>query len=226
MAARLPELPRLIGRSAPRRLGTALLLAAVASAPAGAQTLAGRMGDKALLVLDGRTQVLAPGQTASGLRVLAWEGESLVVEREGRRLLLRPNAAPVALGAPAAAPTGREVVIPAGSGGHFVLDGAINGRVTRFMVDTGATSVALSREEADRLGLDLKGSRTLMSSTAAGVVPVQQIMLARLRLGEVELTNVTAVVTPAPMPYVLLGNSALSRFQMRRENDVMRLELR
>lgn len=223
MAARVPELPRLTHR----RVVGALLLAAATTA--GAQTLAGRMGDKALLVLDGRTQVLAPGQSAAGLRVLGWEGEALMVERDGRRLLLRPNAAPVALGAPAGAaagPGGREVVIPVGSGGHFVLDGAINGRVTRFMVDTGATSVALSREEADRLGLDLKGARTLMSSTAAGVVPVQQIMLARLRLGEVELANITAVVTPAPMPYVLLGNSALSRFQMRRENDVMRLELR
>ena len=46
------------------------------------------------------------------------------------------------------------------------------------------------------------------------------------RVGEVEITQVGAVVMPQPMPYVLLGNSFLARFQMRRDNDVLRLELR
>jgi aspartyl protease family protein len=50
--------------------------------------------------------------------------------------------------------------------------------------------------------------------------------LTSVRVGEVEVANVSAVVLPAQMPYVLLGNSFLTRFQMRRENDVMRLELR
>ncbi len=203
-----------------------LLAAALLAAPAGAQNLAGRMGDKALLVIDGRTQVLAPGQSVAGVRMLGWDGEVLLVERDGRRLQLRPGDAPSALPGAAAAPGGREIVIPASSGGHFVVAGSINGRATRFMVDTGATTVALSRAEADRLGLDLTGARAGLSGTAGGVVAVQQITLARLRVGEVELLNVAAMVTPTPMPFVLLGNTALSRFQMRRENDVMRLELR
>jgi aspartyl protease family protein len=47
-----------------------------------------------------------------------------------------------------------------------------------------------------------------------------------VRVGEVEVSNVDAIVMPAQMPYVLLGNSFLSRFQMRRDNDVLRLERR
>ena len=51
-------------------------------------------------------------------------------------------------------------------------------------------------------------------------------MLTSVRVGDVQVYNVEALVIPAPMPYVLLGNSFLTRFQMKRENDVMRLEKR
>jgi aspartyl protease family protein len=52
------------------------------------------------------------------------------------------------------------------------------------------------------------------------------VTLNSVRVGDLELTNVGAVVMPLPMPMVLLGNSFLARLQMRRENDVMRLERR
>jgi aspartyl protease family protein len=94
------------------------------------------------------------------------------------------------------------------------------------MVDTGATLIALGRDDAERLGLDLRSARAGVSHTANGPVAVHMVTLDRVRVGEVELVNVAAVVLPAAMPFVLLGNSFLSRFQMRRDNDVMRLELR
>jgi aspartyl protease family protein len=47
-----------------------------------------------------------------------------------------------------------------------------------------------------------------------------------VRVGDVEVANVEALVLPAAMPYVLLGNSFLTRFSMRRDNEVMRLEKR
>ena len=119
-----------------------------------------------------------------------------------------------------------EIVITAGPGGHFTAGGSINGRAARFMVDTGATAVSIGRDDAERLGLDLKGARTSFTQTANGPVAVQSLTLTSLRVGDVELSNVNAIVLPSAMPYVLLGNSWLGRFQMRRENDVMRLELR
>jgi aspartyl protease family protein len=190
--------------------------------------LAGRMGERALLVVDGRPHTLSVGQTAAGVRLLRWNGDSAEIERGGAAYSLQIGAAPAQL---QAAPTGvntgaRQIVISAGPGGHFVAGGAINGRATRFMVDTGATLVSLGREDAERLGLDLSAARNSVTQTANGPVNVQTLTLATLRVGEVELANVQAMVLPATLPYVLLGNSWLSRFQMRRDNDVMRLELR
>lgn len=186
--------------------------------------LAGRMGEKALLMIDGQPQVLAVGQMTGGVKLLGWEGEQAVLQHEGRSFLLRVGGSPVQL-APgtAGAAAAREIVISAGPGGHFITGGAINGRAVQFMVDTGATRVALSQGDAQRLGLDLRNAQRGMSMTANGPVPVQQVVLSRVRVGELEITNVEAVVLPAAMPHVLLGNSFLSRFQMRRDNDVMRL---
>jgi aspartyl protease family protein len=199
--------------------------AARAQGAAGVQ-LAGRMGERALLMIDGRAQVLAVGQAAAGTRLLRWDGETAVVEREGRLLALQIGASPSQLGAAAPQAGEREIVIPAGPGGHFVTAGAINGRAVQFIVDTGATAVALSQAEALRLGLDLKAATPVLMQTANGTVPAQRVMLASVRVGAVQVSNVDAVVLPAALPQVLLGNSFLARFQMRRDNDVMRLALR
>ena len=114
----------------------------------------------------------------------------------------------------------------AGSGGHFTAGGTITGKQVRFMVDTGATLVSLGQDEALRLGVDLAGARRASTQTANGTVPVWLVTLSSVRVGDLELANVGAAVMPQPMPVVLLGNSFLTRLQMKRENDVMRLELR
>ncbi|MBN8510927.1 MAG: retroviral-like aspartic protease family protein [Burkholderiales bacterium] len=113
-----------------------------------------------------------------------------------------------------------------GLGGHYTTGGAINGRPVRFMVDTGATVIALGQAEADRLGLPWRGGERTLTQTANGPVAVHRVSLDRVRVGEVELNNIAAVVVPAAMPYVLLGNSFLSRFQLARDSDVLRLELK
>jgi aspartyl protease family protein len=203
------------------------LCLAMAAASAQGVVLAGRMGERALLMVDGQPRTLAVGQTAADVRFVGWQDDSAVVERDGARYLLRMGAAaPVRLSGTAPPAGGREIVITAGPGGHFITGGSINGRSVRFMVDTGATVLALGRDEALRLGLDLSTARPAMSETANGPVAVQMITLTRVRVADVEVANVAAIVVPAAMPYVLLGNSFLTRFQMRRENDVMRLEQR
>lgn len=212
--------------------GRRLLLAWAAACAAGTAaaqnvTLAGRLGERALLVVNGTPVTLAPGASAAGVRLLRWAGDDAEVELEasGQRLLVRVGT-PAQVAAEAAPPPGRDIVIAMGQGGHFTPSGAINGRAVRFMVDTGATMVALGQDEAQRLGLDLSNAQTGMTHTANGPVQVRMLVLDRVRVGGVEIRNVGAVVVPQPMPYVLLGNSFLNRFQMRRENDVMRLQLR
>jgi aspartyl protease family protein len=204
----------------------ALLLALPVCAAAESVALAGRMGAKALLVIDGQTQMLAVGETARGVRLVSLDGDRAVVDRAGAQTVLQVGAAPVRVGGGPAPTAQREAVIPASSGGHFVASGAINGRPVQFLVDTGATLVAISQGEADRLGLDYKRGRQGVTQTANGAVLVHVVTLASVRVGGIELSQVEAVVVPAPMPMVLLGNSFLSRLRMQRDTDVMRLEVR
>lgn len=204
-----------------------LTLAGVAHMPSAAQSvaLAGRMGDRALLVVNGTPHTVAVGASGGGVKLLRWQGDEAEVELAGGRTRLRVGGTPAQLGA-SAAPPAREIVMTAGSGGHFMPEGAINGHTARFMVDTGATLVAIGRDEAARLGLDLSSASKGISQTANGPVPVQIVVLDRVRVGGVEIHNVGAAIVPQSMPFVLLGNSFLSRFQMRRDNDVMQLTLK
>lgn len=187
---------------------------------------AGQMGAKALLVIGGQPKALAVGESHAGVKLLSAQGGVAEIERDGQRLTLRLGEAPVALAAGAPAAAGREVVFSADAAGHFVAEGAVNGRTTRFLVDTGATAVTLSQTEADRLGLDWRRAPRAQATTANGAVPASVITLNSVRVGEVTVSSVPAIVLPAQLPYVLLGNTFLSRFQMRRDNDVMRLELK
>jgi|GEM_PF-176136 len=190
-------------------------------------TLAGSMGSKALLVIDGQPHTLAVGQSAAGVTLLQLADGQAQVQRGSSMATLRLGGAPARLsGTPAAATSAREIVMPVGLGGHFTSAGSINGRAVQFMVDTGATLVALSQGEAERIGLDYRSAPRALTQTANGAVPVHRVSLSAVRVGEVEVANVDAIVMPAQMPYVLLGNSFLSRFQMRRDNDVLRLERR
>ena len=84
----------------------------------------------------------------------------------------------------------------------------------------------MSQEEADRLGIDYKSGARGMARTANGVVPAYRASLAAVRIGDVQVYNVEATVLPGPMSFILLGNSFLTRFQMKRENDVLTLDLR
>ncbi len=185
------------------------------------------MGERALLVIAGRPRAVAVGESADGVKLLRWVDDNAEVEHLGRTERLRVGATPAQLGGTqAASGAAREVVITAGPGGHFTATGAINGKAVSFMVDTGATLVALGRDQAERLGIDLSSARPAMTQTANGPVSVQLVTLNTVRVGDLELANVGAVVMPMPMPMVLLGNSFLARLQMRRDNDVMRLERR
>jgi aspartyl protease family protein len=194
------------------------------------QTVAinGTLGDKALLIVDGGfPKSVAIGATHKGVKVVSMQGDSVVVEVAGKRMTLRVGDAPASVGSNAGQQSsGSRVVLTAGPGGHFTSEGQINGRIVRFMVDTGATSIALSISEADRIGLKYQNGDRVQMNTANGVVPGWRMTLDNVRLGDITVGGVEAVITPSPMPYVLLGNSFLNRFQMNRTNDQMVLEKR
>lgn len=210
-----------------KRLLAFTLALAAGAAFAQSVSLQGMLGRKALLIVDGGApKGVAVGETHQGVKVLATQGDEATVEIGGRRHVLRVGDAPASVGGGGGAPNGDRIVLSASSGGHFLTQGGINGRAVQFMVDTGATSVAMGQAEAERLGIDYRAGRMGRGSTANGLVTVFHVKLASVRIGDVEVRDVDASVLPAPMPYILLGNSFLTRFQMTRHNDQLVLERR
>jgi len=211
------------------RLVAIALLGLASVAAAQTVTLNGSMGTRqALLVIDGVPRVVEVGAAVQGVRLLSLSATQAEIDVGGQRRLLVAGASQVRVGV-ADIPGergGREIVLTAGSGGHFTTDGQINGKAVSFLVDTGATAIALGQADADRLGINYKNSPRGFAGTANGRIPVNLVTLSSVRVGDVEVANVEAVVMPATMEHVLLGNSFLTRFQMKRDNDTMRLTKR
>ena len=190
--------------------------------------LQGMMGRKALLIIDGAPpRLLAPGESHAGVKVISTTGDQALLEIDGKRHTLRVGDAPASVGAGAGVSArGSRIVFTVDSGGHFFSQGSINGQAVQFMVDTGATSISMGVPDAERLGINYKAGEQGRSSTANGVITTWRVKLKSVRIGDVEIFDVDASVLPAGMPFVLLGNSFLSRFQMTRTNDQMVLERR
>lgn len=185
--------------------------------------LAGVMGEQALIVIDGRTHRLGVGGSAANVRLVRLGSDSAVVEHDGRRTELSLGGLPVNLGGAPSPGTGSTIVLSVGSGGHYRGSASINGRPVRFMVDTGASAVALSQSLADQIGLRYRDAPRAWARTANGPVAVHLVRLQQVRIGEVLVREVEAVVVPAPMDEVLLGNSFLARFDLRRDASTLTL---
>jgi aspartyl protease family protein len=209
-----------------RFLVATLITAAGVAASGQTVTMSGSMGDKALLIINGTPRTVAAGSSYQNVKVLSVTAQDAVVEMGGKRVPLQIGGAPVNLGGVASEGGGSKIVLTAGPGGHFVTSGSINGKSVRFMVDTGASVVAMSEADAERIGLKYKEGRRGMASTANGHVVTHRVSLDVVRIGDVQVYNVEAVVLPSMSDTILLGNSFLTRFQMKRENDQMTLERR
>jgi aspartyl protease family protein len=205
----------------------AQLLAAAAGAHAASSVmLTGTIGSRAILIVDGAPpKTVAVGETFQGVKLVSLQAEQAVVELEGKRLSLRMDT-PVSIGGGGGTGNGSRIVLPADSRGHFMTQGAINGRAVTFMLDTGATSVAMSAADAQRIGLDYSKGQRVQMNTANGVASGYKLRLQSVRVGDVEVYDIDAIVSPQPMPFVLLGNSFINRFSMRRDADQMVLEKR
>jgi aspartyl protease family protein len=204
------------------------LLAAVATAhAAGSVTLTGTIGSRAILIVNGAPpKTVAVGESFQGVKLLSLQSEQAVVELDGKRVNLRMDT-PVSIGGGGGSGGGgNRIVLPADSRGHYMTQGTINGRTVTFMLDTGATSIALSAADAQRIGLDYSKAQRVQMSTANGVTVGHKLRLQSVRVGDVEVYDIDAIVSPEPMPFVLLGNSFINRFSMRRDADQMVLEKR
>jgi aspartyl protease family protein len=156
--------------------------------------------------------------------ILAWIGGLAVLTLVFQSLLearLNPNTEPPAR----VGQDGRhEVVLERNAQGHYVASGLIDSAPVIFLIDTGATDVAIPEALADRLRLER--GRGGVSQTANGAVAVWPTVLGRVRLGSIELNDVRASIVPSmgARDPVLLGMSFLRQLEWSQRDG--RLTLR
>jgi len=193
---------------------------ACATAAAADVALIGVIGDSAavLAVDGGEPKTVKVGQRWNGIAVLSVEKDRAKVEIEGRErtLLLGQHYR----GVPVKSDR-QHVTLAADARGHFVTEGTVNGNPVRFLVDTGATSVVLPGRDAERLGLDYRKGERGLNQTANGVVATYRVTLDSVRVGDIEVSAVDAVVIEQGLNIALLGMSFLNRVEMKREGQSM-----
>jgi len=201
-------------------MGCVLPATAVAAAEIG---VVGLLPGKAILVVDGVRKTVAVGASHAGVRLLAIEGNEAVIESEGRtrRLTLGRHV----YASPTAESRG-SATLTADARGHFVADGSINGASVRFLVDTGATLIALGQSDARRANIDWQRGQPGMAMTANGPTRVWKVSLEKVRIGSIELQQVEAMVHEHDLPVALLGMSFLNRMEMRHDGPTMHLRQR
>lgn len=180
--------------------------------------------DQAVLRIDGTRYKLGPGETTpEGVRLVSTyeAGAVLDVDGQQRRIALGSKIRSSYQQA-----AREEVQVFRDGAGMFSTIGSINGMPVNFLVDTGATSVAMNAVQARRLGIDFRivGEPGTVV-TASRVETVYRVMLDSVKVGAIQLRNVEAVVLDGPQPQkILLGMSFLGRLEM--QNDGQRLLLR
>ena len=193
---------------------------------AGAQEvgLAGTLGSKAMLMINGgEPQAIPVGQTVDGVRLISIQGDQAVIEIGGKKRVLRVGQH--AVGTAGGDGSGKIIMLADGQG-HFFTTGTINGTSVRFLVDTGATMISLGAADARRVGVDFNRGQKALTNTANGQAVVSKVQLDTVRIGDVTLHNVDALIHQTDMPVALLGMSFLNRMEMQRDGSTMTLKKR
>lgn len=181
---------------------------------------------KALFLLDGESFLLRDGETGpDGLRLLQATSRVARVEHRGRQQALTLERGHFAgVYQPRAQPQVR--VHPDAQGG-YVVQAMVNGVTMPFIVDTGATLITLSGDQARAMGLPVATGAEVPVETASGRVLGRRVLLERVQVGALDERRVEAIVLPGDRPTVaLLGMSFLSRLELRSEGPVLVLQTR
>jgi aspartyl protease family protein len=185
-------------------------------------SVVGLFKDVVIVQLSDQRMMLKKGKRKHGLLLISSDAKSALIEFEGEkeRYYLKTG-----VGGQYIQPEFSEVVIAKNAQRRYYTAGSINGLPVSFVVDTGATDIAMNRRQATKLGIDyrLVGEKG-QAVTASGVTRSYFIQLERVKIGDIELKHVDAMVIDGDFPVTtLLGMSFLERVEMTEKNGVLRL---
>ena len=184
------------------------------------------LGKKAVVMLDGVRRTLTIGKPSP-------EGVALIaVNKDGAKLEVDGEIKDYVLGSSVSMnftlPEEIEEKVFADSRGMFLRTGTINGQSVKFLVDTGATSVAMNTSQAKRLGIQYRiNGKASTVSTASGFVKAYNVKLKTISLGKIKKRNIRAVVIDGKHPGpILLGMTFLSSLKVDTSGNVMTIKKR
>ncbi len=179
--------------------------------------------DKAMVEVDGKKRLLKVGKRSpEGVLLISADSSEAVIEIDGEKNSYQVGTR---YGGSFSTSGKQEVRIVKDNKGSYFTVGSINGRTVDMLLDTGASSVAMSSVEAKRLGIQywLSGKKTMVS-TASGLAQAYSVTLDRVQVGSISLSNVDAFVIEGGSPLqVLLGMSFLNRVEMSNSDNIMLL---
>jgi len=207
-----------------RTLLASLLCCTALQVQAADISVIGLFPGKAVLVIDGGSpKTYSVGNTvASGIKLVDVNESTATFDASGKKqkIVIGGHVNRIA-------PSGASsVTLQADGRGHFMVQGQINGGTMRMLVDTGASLIALPAADAKRLGIDYKKGQTAHVNTANGVTTAYQVVLNSVKIGDITLNQVDALVHENGLSFALLGMSFLNRTEMRREGEQMVLTKR
>lgn len=207
--------------------------------------LSGIMGNQAIITINGGSpRTLAPGQTYQGVKLISVQGNQATVaitDSQGNttQTTLRIGAAPISLDYTAPSPDTlsrptptrttvcrpQNTTIRVNQGRMFMAKGYINNHVVDFLIDTGATFVSLSENDAKRLGIRnyRNPNNLIIMRTANGESPAYRFTLSSVKLGSLTAHDVQAVIGGDQGDIILLGNSFLNHFDLKMTPDTLTL---
>jgi len=182
-----------------------------------------------MLEIDGKNRVIKAGKTSpEGFKLLSASSKKAVIEFKGKKMTLNLNRSLSITSFYSKTKTNNQgkkenknmAIIPYISG-HYRIRGFINKHSLKFLVDTGATTVAISQSFAKRARIKIPEQASGYAQTANGRVKVYSVILQRIKIGDIELRGVKASILTNLAGDALLGMSFLKRTNFTVENNKM-----
>lgn len=184
----------------------------------------GLFKDKAIITINGQQRLLSKGKTSpEGITLVSANSREAVILVDGKEQTLKLGSH---IGSEFTSDKKQKIVtIAPTTNGMYMVNGSINGFQVEFLVDTGATLISMNKHNAKRIGLNYRlDGEEGASYTASGIDKVYLMNLDKVKVGEIELSDVDASVHDGDHPQViLLGNSFLGKLDLLREGKLLKL---
>ena len=174
------------------------------------------MPGMAILEKDGQRLIIKQGEEKQGIKLIRSDSQTCVIEINGKQQTLPLGAS---LASSYSVTKGKEVRLAQDFSGHYFTDVSINGRSVRMLVDTGATTVAMSSRTARQLGIAYANGRRSKSATAGGIVNSFIVRVNEINMQGITKYNVPVSIIEGNHPDIpLLGMTFLGALNIQQAN--------